>query len=158
MEPLQLSPLAPQPSVKLQIPALDLASGDLAIAAVGKPFSAPLGTGSPVIPGALGTDAQGFIEVVPYSTRKPNVPELAWTNKISGWVLVAFNVSPTGHTRNVRILDARPRGVFEETVISAVSDWRYTIRSAGPIGGEIVMTQKVDVDWQDFPLNIPNVD
>ena len=41
-------------------------------------------------------DAQGFVEVVPFNTRRPNVPDVAWQNKINGWVLVAFSVTGPG--------------------------------------------------------------
>ena len=98
------------------------------------------------------------MEVVPIGTRKPNVPELAWKNKINGWVLVAFNVTPDGRTRNVRVLDANPRGVFEEKVIAAIEDWLYSVRFSGERKGEVVLTQKVEVEWKDFHLNMPNVD
>ncbi|AQA19148.1 hypothetical protein BST95_13755 [Halioglobus japonicus] len=98
------------------------------------------------------------MEVVPYNTRKPNVPEVAWENKISGWVLVAFTVTPEGATRNVRILDARPRGVFEEKVIAAVEDWRYTLSFKGKQRSNLVLTQRVEVHWEDYPQNLPNVD
>ncbi len=96
--------------------------------------------------------------MVPYNTRKPNVPDVAWQNKISGWVLVAFSVTPSGSTRNVRVLDARPRGVFEEKVIAAVEDWQYSINFSGRNTADVVLTQRVDVRWQDYPKNLPNVD
>lgn len=158
MEELRLAPLVAQPSVELEVPVLEMASGDLDIAAVGEQWSAPLGKGGGGFLDGQGVGAEGFVEVVPYTTRTPNVPELAWKNKISGWVLVAFNVMPDGNTRNVRVLDASPRGVFEEKVIAAVSDWKYSLRFRGKVEGDIVMTQKIEIDWKDFPMNIPNVD
>ena len=139
------------------MPALDLAVGDLQVQALGDSWKAPLGAGGIGI-GDGGQDARGFIEVIPYNTRKPNVPEAAWKNRISGWVLVAFNVTPQGRTKNIRVLDARPRGVFEEKVISAVEDWEYTLSFKGKFSGDVVLTQRVEVKWQDFPNNLPNVD
>ncbi|MEH6588004.1 MAG: TonB family protein [Halioglobus sp.] len=157
MESLQMAPPTPQPQQKLELPALDLSVGDIDIRAVGNRFSAPLGVGGVAIPGG-GQDAQGFVEVVPYNTRRPNVPDAAWENKISGWVLVAFTVTPQGETRDVRVLDARPRGVYEEKVIAAVEDWQYSVKFAGKSSANVVLTQRVDVRWQDYPNNIPNVD
>lgn len=157
MDSLEVSPPTPEPAKTLEIPALDLAMGDLQIQAVGDSWSAPLGAGA-VNMGGGGKDARGFVEVVPFNTRKPNVPEVAWQNKISGWVLVAFSVSPRGKTRDVRVLDARPRGVFEEKVISAVEDWQYQVNFSGKNTGNIVLTQRVEVKWQDYPNNLPNVD
>jgi protein TonB len=105
-----------------------------------------------------GADAQGFIEVIPFNTRRPNVPEVAWQNKINGWVLVAFSVTPQGKTRNVRVLDANPRGVFEEKVIAAVEDWNYRVSFSSEARGDVILTQKIEVLWENFPQNLPNVD
>ena len=158
MESLEVAPPKPEPATELEIAALDLAVGEIQVKAVGDRWSAPMGTGVVNMAGGGGEDAQGFIEVIPFDTRKPNVPEVAWQNKINGWVLVAFNVTPQGGTRNVRVLDARPRGVFEEKVVAAVEDWRYTVNFHGKASGRVVLTQKVDVLWQNFPNNLPNVD
>lgn len=157
MEVLQLAPPSPQPAPALDLPALDISVADLAIKPVGDSFSSPLGAAGVSIPGG-GQDAQGFVEVVPYNTRRPNVPEVAWQNKISGWVLVAFTVTPRGETRDVRVLDANPRGVFEEKVISAVQDWQYSISFSRKSAANVVLTQRVEVRWQDYPNNLPNVD
>lgn len=158
MAELQLPVLSPQPQVKLEIPTLDLTTVGVEIAASGDRWSAPLGSDAVGILESRGIGAEGFVEVVPFATRKPNVPELAWKNKIDGWVLVAFNVLPDGKTRNIRVLDANPRGVFEEKVIAAVEDWLYSIRFSGERRGEVVLTQKVEVAWKDFHKNMPNVD
>lgn len=148
---------SPQPPADLEMPALDIGVGDIAVRPVGRSWSAPL---NPVVIAEdnVGQDARGFIEVVPFNTRRPNVPEVAWQNKINGWVLVAFSVTPDGKTRNIRVLDARPRGVFEEKVVAAVSDWSYRVSFSGKVTQDIVLTQKVEVEWQNFPQNLPNVD
>ena len=160
LEPLDViavTPPTPAPATELEIPALDLGMGDIDIRAAGDSWSAPLGAGTVNISGG-GVDAQGFVEVIPFNTRRPNVPEVAWQNKISGWVLVAFSVTPRGTTRNVRVLDANPRGVFEEKVVAAVEDWNYTVSFSGKASGDVVLTQKVEVLWENFPQNLPNVD
>src|SRR5690606_8911056 len=126
-------------------------------AASGDSWRAPMGAGGVAV-GTPGGDAQGYIEVVPFDTRRPNVPTVAWENKIDGWVLVAFAVTPAGRTRDVRVLDASPRGVFEEKVIAAVEDWTYRVSFSGQVTGSIVLTQKVEVHWKNYPQNLPNVD
>ena len=159
LEPLSVTspPTTPQPPADLAMPALDIGVGDIAIRPVGKRWSAPLNPGVIAVDNG-GQDARGFIEVVPFNTRRPNVPEVAWQNKINGWVLVAFSVTPEGTTRNIRVLDARPRGVFEEKVLAAVNDWNYRVSFSGKVTQDIVLTQKVEVQWQNFPQNLPNVD
>ena len=160
MEPLDVmavTPPTPEPATDLEMPALDLGVGDINIQAAGKRWSAPLGAGTVKVSGG-GADAQGFIEVIPFNTRRPNVPEVAWQNKINGWVLVAFSVTPQGKTRNVRVLDANPRGVFEEKVIAAVEDWSYRFSFSSEARGDVILTQKIEVLWENFPQNLPNVD
>lgn len=160
MESLSVEPVAPAavpaPDQSLPLPALELSVGDLAVPAVGDNWNVPLGPGGVGLP--AGQDARGYVEVVPNSTRRPNVPEVAWRNRISGWVLVAFTVTPQGKTQDVRVLDANPRGVFEDKVIAAVADWRYSLRFSGQSAANVVLTQKVPVDWRNYPQNLPNVD
>ncbi len=159
MEVIRVTPPTPAPADELELPALDLAMGDIRIQAAGERWSAPLGRGAGVVnTTGTGEDGRGYVEVVPFNTRRPNVPEVAWQNQIDGWVLVAFTVTPDGRTRDVRVLDARPRGVFEEKVISAVEDWQYRLSFSGRNQYDVTLTQKVDVLWQNYPQNLPNVD
>lgn len=160
MESLEVAPPSPELAPNLEMPALDLAMGDIRIQSVGDRWSGPVGagTGAVNLAGGGGEDAQGFIEVIPYDTRRPNVPDVAHQNRISGWVLVTFRVAADGSTRDVRVLDANPRGVFEEKVVAAVSDWKYRVNFYGGATGSVVLTQKVDVAWENYPQNMPNVD
>lgn len=104
-----------------------------------------------------GEKGKGYIEVVPLATRRPNIPERAWRNKIDGWVLVAFTLKPDGRTTNVRVLDAHPGGVFEDNVVRAVEDWLYDM-SGIKHKGNLILTQKIELFWQDFPDNSPYLD
>ena len=163
MESLTVAPLTSQPAADLEIPALDLAMGEISIQAAGERWNGPVGSGSGPggavnLDGGGGEDAQGFIEVVPYDTRRPNIPEVAYQNKVNGWVLVTFRVTDQGTTRDVRVLDANPRGVFEEKVVAAVSDWKYKVNFYGGATGTVALTQKVEVRWENYPQNMPNVD
>ncbi len=150
------SPPTPEPATELELPALDLGLGDINIRAVGEHWSAPVGSAG--VPIAGNGDAQGYVEVIPFNTRRPNVPEAAWQNKVNGWVLVAFSITAQGNTRDIRVLDANPRGVFEEKVVAAVNDWQYTLNFSSRARGEVILTQKVEVEWKNYPQNIPNVD
>lgn len=159
MESLEVAPSTPEPAPDLEISTPDMLLGDISIQATGDRWRGPVGLGGVAVAGAGGgEDAQGYIEVIPYDTRKPNVPEAAWQNKISGWVLVAFKVTGDGRTTDVRVMDANPRGVFEEKVVAAVEDWRYRVNFRGRDSGSVVLTQKVEVSWANFPNNMPNVD
>ena len=159
MEALQVAPPTPEPAPELEIAALDLGVGEIKIQSAGDRWNGPVGrAGIAVAAAGGGEDAQGYIEVIPFDTRKPNVPDVAWENKISGWVLVEFRVTAQGTTSDVRVLDANPRGVFEEKVVAAVSDWRYSVNFDDTLSRRVVLTQRVEVSWQNYPTNMPNVD
>ncbi len=55
----------------------------------------------------------------------PEYPARALTEKLSGVVTVEFVVTATGETRDVRVTDATPPGVFEKAATSAIKRWRY---------------------------------
>jgi len=158
MDELLIPIPAPQPSIKMELPDLGLEMGDLKVSGNGNRWNTPLSTEAVNILEEGGVGAQGYVEVVPIGTRMPNVPELAWVNKIDGWVLVAFNVKPDGRTKNIRVLDANPRGVFEEKVTAAVEDWLYSVQYFGDTKGDIVLTQKVEVNWKNYPSNVLDMD
>ena len=162
MEPLQAAaPQAPaQPAVEQMMPPLEMGTMAIETGSSGDAWSTPLtgGGGAAKLLEQIGQDNQGFVEVVPFSTRKPNIPELAWKNKRNGWVLVAFNVTPKGYVTNVRVLDASPKGLFEQTVVNAVSDWRFQFSGNKPIDTNLVLTQKIELFWKDYPLNIKGYD
>lgn len=95
----------------------------------------------------------GFREILPRATRQPNIPEYAWKNKIDGWVLVAFSVNTLGDVENVRVLDANPKGVFEENVIASVKHWVYSPADIGGKKVKVQLTQKIELFWKDYPNN-----
>ncbi|MGH8457673.1 MAG: energy transducer TonB [Stenotrophobium sp.] len=70
---------------------------------------------------------QGFVgkPLIPLSTARPQMPEWACKQKIKGWVEVVFTVMPDGHVRNIKIVDAQPRGVYEAAAVESISNWIY---------------------------------
>lgn len=95
----------------------------------------------------------GFREILPRATRQPNIPEYAWKNKIDGWVLVAFTINSFGNVENIRVLDANPKGVFEENVIASVKHWVYSPADFGGKKVKVQLTQKIELFWKDYPNN-----
>jgi hypothetical protein len=43
-------------------------------------------------------------------------------------------------------------------VIAAVEDWRYNLNFASKNKYNVTLTQKVEVEWKNYPQNLPNVD
>ena len=158
MEQLSAQAETPAPAMDAAaMPAMDIAPIEVTVADVGSNWAGTISSAAKSImakASEAGQDSKGYVEVTPYDTRQPNIPEVAWQNKINGWVLVVFNVAKNGHTKNVRVLDAQPKGIFEDEVVAAVMHWRYASSSLKKLSGEIVLTQKIQLKWQDFPGNI----
>lgn len=137
-----------KPAFKADMPTLDVGSLAINVGPVGQGWSAPIDNSDGLL--EVGEDSKGYVEIVAYATRRPLIPELAWKNKTSGWVLVVFNVARDGSTKNIRVLDANPRGVYEESVVSAVKKWRYAVANLKNYQGDMVLTQRLEMNWQDY--------
>ena len=50
---------------------------------------------------------------------------------VEGYVVVRYDVDAEGRVINARVVEATPRGVFEEAALAAVTRWRFR-----PPGGD----------------------
>jgi TonB family protein len=55
----------------------------------------------------------------------PQYPDRALDDRISGTVTVEYVVDEKGRTKNVRVIQSSPRGVFDRVAIDAIREWRY---------------------------------
>ncbi|HUP90627.1 MAG TPA: TonB family protein [Solimonas sp.] len=99
--------------------------------------------------GGFGT-GKGFKgkSLVPLSTARPQMPDWACKQDIKGWVEVVFTVMPNGRVRDVKLVDADPRGVFEAAAIESISNWIY---ESSKIAREV--KQRVPMDPADCAYN-----
>lgn len=58
----------------------------------------------------------------------PKYPQGAKRRGLSGYVDVAFNVTPDGRTDAIEILGGEPAGVFERSATRAIRQWRFEPR------------------------------
>lgn len=65
----------------------------------------------------------------------PEYPAAAQKDALSGWVDVQFTVKTDGSVTDVAVVEAQPRGVFEQPAMAAVRRWRYqpALRDGQPI-------------------------
>ena len=82
---------------------------------------------------------QGDVDQVPVPVfkMKPFYPYRARRLNITGAVKVSFVVDEYGHVSRIKIIDANPPGIFEDSVIRALPSWRF---SPGKIAGQPVAT------------------
>jgi len=55
----------------------------------------------------------------------PRYPRRAKLKKIHGFVKLIFNISKEGNVSHVRVLDSKPKGVFEKSAIKAMKRWKF---------------------------------
>jgi protein TonB len=59
----------------------------------------------------------------------PVYPREAMPVKQDGWVMLQYDVSASGVPFNVIVLDSSPPGVFEQSSLNAILQWRYARKS-----------------------------
>lgn len=59
------------------------------------------------------------------SKTAPVYPEQALLNKTDGVVKVKYDIEHDGTVSHVRILQAKPIGVFDQSVLTAMKTWRF---------------------------------
>ncbi len=109
----------------------------------------------------IGRKAQTKRVVTPVATRRPNIPLVAYENKVDGWVLLAFTVNVDGRVSDIQIMDAQPRGIFETQAIEALSQWRYAPfkkqRKRDPEPKPVRLSQKIKFEWSMYSYNMDNL-
>ena len=86
--------------------------------------------------------------LVPLSTARPQMPEWACKQKLGGWVEAVFTVDPNGHVKDVKIINAEPRGVFEAAAVESIGNWLYE-----RTGKSAEVRQRVPMDPADCAYN-----
>ena len=104
-------------------------SAEQQVAKLGVPAEPRGGTGveraDPV--GQQGREQAGDdpIEAIPVVRVDPEYPRKAARAGREGWVKLGFTITPSGGVTNVRVLDSRPRRVFDRAAKRALEQWRF---------------------------------
>jgi protein TonB len=106
------------PSNLLQAPGIDTKAG--------------LGLGSGIQLGTGGLDR----DVLPLVRINPDYPPRAQSRGVQGWVLVQFTITPQGTVADAKVIDAQPKGIFDEAAVKAVSRWKYNPKVEGGVAVE----------------------
>jgi|GEM_PF-7059380 len=62
---------------------------------------------------------------VPDSAVQPDYPRGALLRGVEGYVELEFTVTAQGSVEDVAVLDAKPKGEFEDTVRAAIKRWKF---------------------------------
>ncbi len=85
--------------------------------------------------GGLFSSSQLDAPLIVLAQTRPPYPKRARRLNIEGWIKVKFIVDEHGHVNQVTVLDAKPEGIFEQSVLQCVGEWRF---KPGTIGGRVV--------------------
>jgi protein TonB len=98
---------------------------------------------SAMAPGVVAADSLDRIVA-----REPVYPVEALRNGTKGWVELEFTVTPNGSVRDIEVVAAEPRGVFDSAASEAVAGWRFRPRvvNGQPVAQRSTVTMRFDID------------
>ncbi len=67
-------------------------------------------------------------EASPIAHVSPTYPEAAAKANTEGFVVLQFDITETGATDNVTVVESSPEGVFDKSASSALKQWQYKPR------------------------------
>ena len=118
--PDRQTPKPPPPTPEVQADDLDSQPGATTVAAPSLDLSGAAEIGTYDLNAAPSDN-----DPVPVVRVEPIYPPRAEENLLEGWVELEFDISQTGATTNVRVLKAKPPGIFDRAAVKAVSKWKY---------------------------------
>lgn len=86
----------------------------------GGPFIGEMAVGQPG--GGLGL-FEG--DIIPLQRIAPQYPRQAARDGITGYVKIEFTVNPDGSVKDARVIESKPRGVFDSAAITAALRWKF---------------------------------
>lgn len=69
--------------------------------------------------------AMGDGEAIPMVIIQPRYPRKAAMEGIEGWVKFKFTIAPDGTPKDVELIDAQPRRIFERDARRAIYKWKF---------------------------------
>ncbi|MET1254682.1 energy transducer TonB [Aliikangiella maris] len=67
-------------------------------------------------------------DAIPMVIIEPRYPRKAAMEGIEGWVRFEFTVSPDGSPKDVKVIDAQPKRIFERDARKAIYKWKFKPR------------------------------
>jgi protein TonB len=126
----------PPPTPEIPQMALVSANVDSSVAML-NPTLDPRGALQGINIGAGGSDR----DVIPLVRVNPDYPQRALRRNIEGWVVVQFTITPAGTVKDAKVVDAEPKGIFEDAALKAIARWRYNPKVVDGVAVERVGVQ-----------------
>ncbi|HCE2678584.1 TPA: energy transducer TonB [Vibrio parahaemolyticus] len=75
---------------------------------------------APNLKGTMGNQ-----QALPLYKVEPRYPSKALKRKVEGYVIMRFTIDTTGRPKDIEVIDAEPKRMFEKEAISALKKWKY---------------------------------
>jgi protein TonB len=82
-------------------------------------------------------------DVIPLVRIAPDYPPRALSRGLEGWVQVQFTITPTGTVKDPMVVNAEPKGMFDDAALKAIARWRYNPKVEGGVAVERVGVQTI---------------
>ncbi len=82
-------------------------------------------------------------DVIPLVRVPPDYPARAQSRGLEGWVQVRFTITPTGTVKDPVVVNAEPKGMFDDAALKAIARWRYNPRVEGGVATERVGVETI---------------
>jgi protein TonB len=83
-------------------------------------------------------------DIIPLQRIPPQYPRDAARNNITGWVQLEVLVNPDGTVRSARVLDSKPKGLFEAAAVQAVLRWKFKPKVVNGLPVQQKGSQKIE--------------
>lgn len=103
-------------------------------------MSAGTGTGGGGMAGSMDSD------LIPLQRIPPSYPAEARRAGVSGSVTIDVTVNPDGSVRKARVIEAKPKGLFEAAAVTAIQKWRFKPKTVDGKAVEFHGVQTVKFD------------
>ncbi|BCN25630.1 energy transducer TonB [Vibrio alfacsensis] len=75
---------------------------------------------APNLKGTMGNQ-----QALPLYRVDPRYPSQALKRKVEGYVIMRFTIDATGRPKNVEVIEAQPKRMFEKEAVRALKKWKY---------------------------------
>ncbi|MDF2155786.1 energy transducer TonB [Vibrio sp. CAU 1672] len=115
-------PKAPQP--------MDFSQAETQLEPIGPaPLSSELGLNTALDGVAISVpDLQGTMgnrQALPLYRVEPRYPAKALKRKVEGYVILQFTIDTAGRPKDIKVLDAKPKRMFEREAMRALKQYKY---------------------------------
>ena len=88
-------------------------------------------------------------DIIPVVVIRPMYPREAAIAGIQGWVKVEFTITEMGTVKEPRVVDAKPKRIFNREAIRAILKWKFKPRVVEGVAVERRATQTIDFTLEE---------